>query len=103
MGSLTTFFAHHLMLACTQEEFIGVPEVAVRTALPIFSGNALPEFTTTLRTTITNDKGHNLACSPTQRYPEPTFLTFVPDKRPQFIQFQHFIALRGQERLAKGG
>jgi hypothetical protein len=63
-------------------------------APPVFIRNALPKFATGLGTPITYDKGHNLTGAAIERNPQPAFLTFVPDKRPQFIQFQHIIALR---------
>jgi len=75
---------------------IGVPEIAETGAGPIVLGNPMPEPPTRPYAVIANDTGDDLARPPTQDRPQPAFPRPLADKRPDFIDFQLVIRLRGR-------
>ena len=68
-------------------------QVTECTALAVRFRNTLPQFTACFGTAVTDDKGDDLACLPTESHPKPSFLMPLTDKTSKFIQFKHVIWL----------
>ena len=86
-----------------KDELIGFPEITV-TSTPFVSWwNLFPKLTTGRFTSISDDKGYNLASAATHHRPKPAFVPFFVDKGPQFIGFQHIFGFGRQECLFNFG
>ena len=80
-----------------KNSLVRLPEIAVAATAAVRIGNRLPQTPAGSLRMVANDKSHNLACAATHRCPQPTLLGSLPDKRPDFIQFQDIIRLGGKQ------
>jgi len=87
-------FRQHLGISC--------PEVGVKQAYFVSAGNALPQQAAGLLAPAAEGVSNDLASATALRQPHPT-LVFAPEnKRPEFIEFQRIVALRGRQSCGQG-
>lgn len=77
---------------------IRLPEVADTGASPIGRRNPMPPSPTGAFAVVAEDKGHDVSRPTTPDGPQPAFPRPFPDKRPDLIDFQLLIRLRGRQR-----
>src|SRR5262249_49487605 len=97
MSGLAFDFRDHAMLSPIKDMAISLPAVTKRGTMDILVRQLPPELNSTVLRTITNPIGDDLASAPTQGQPQPALLSLAADIRPQFIQLQPIIQLRGQQ------
>ena len=97
MGGFAGVFADAPMRFDRKDGRVGVPEIAETHASPVRGGNSVPEPPTRAFASVANHEGDDLAGPAAQRHPEPPFPGAFPDKRPDFIEFQPVVGLRGLE------
>ena len=78
MRCFARLFSHRLMFLAQQAKYLLVsfPEVAVGDTVAISKWYPRPQTPTAFFAAVTNEVGNNLACSTTQRYPNPSFVFF---------------------------
>jgi len=92
-------FSDHLVPACCDDSGIGVPKVAERPTTAVCLWHQFPEFPAAFFASASNETGNYLPGSAAKGYPNPAFLGFAIDKRPQFIQLQNIALLCWKQRL----
>ena len=101
MIGLSASFAHTLMCLDGKDELISFPEIAVTSATLVSWRNLFPKLATGRLTSISDDKGYDLARTATHHRPNPAFVPFFVDKWPHFVSFQYIFGFGGQECVFK--
>jgi hypothetical protein len=99
MSSLPGFLANRVMLRRRQPVRITLPSIGKPRTSAVCQRDALPHLLTTGRVALAQEKTDDLAGPATQGDPQPAFLGFAGDKRPEFIQFEYLLRLSGQQGL----
>jgi hypothetical protein len=97
MVRFAAVFANRLMPICRANEWVSIPEITERKTPFVTRWDAPPKVQATGFTPVTNEICDNLACTATQRHPNPPLVGLLEHKGPQFIQFQHIIQLSGSQ------
>jgi hypothetical protein len=77
---LPTPFANTFMCVNRKDEWIGFPEIAVTSAIFVRWWNFFPKLATSRFTSISDDKGYDLASAATDDRPNPAFVPFFMNK-----------------------
>ena len=80
MIDLPASLANALVCLFRKDELIGFPEIAVTVTSLIGLWNLFPKFATGCLTSITDDKGYDLASATAQNRPNPAFVPSFIDK-----------------------
>jgi len=73
-------FANTFMCLDRKDELIGFPEIAVTSTTFVSWWDLFPKFATGRLTSISDDKGYDLASAATHDRPNPAFVPFFLDK-----------------------
>jgi len=84
-----------------KNELIGFPEITATSTTFVGWWNLFPKLATGRFTSISDDKGYDLASAATHDRPNPAFVPSFVDKGPHFIGFQHIFGFGRQERVFK--
>jgi hypothetical protein len=98
MCSLSALFAARLMLLIGNNRLIGTPKITLTGSLTICLRKPFPQFAAAGFAAISDHERDNLAGLPAERKPNPALLSFLPHKRPDFIQFE-----RDTTRIVRNG